>query len=962
MNSYSEEPLDPHAGGLNAKDLVAKGQEASKISDWETAAEFFFAASQISKSTFHAVSYVNALLKLGRTDAALQACDTLPGLIEPQAQQRSAELKLRVLLSANDFMAMIDLLGTIRFGDVPLQLLSRLTVEGLKAGPLKSAEVMRKHIAAAGSEEDQLLFEARVADADGRNDDAIGYFECLEKTGDEKYFPFARLQLARIASRSGDRAAASLRWTQVLEQDADHIEALRFFIDDAIQQGEFGRAQELLIKAREQLGVADAILLEARILGDSDRAVALLFEAARSAPDNLDVRIALARVQLRQADLTAALRTLDDCSLIWPDDLRVNKARLKWLEISGAPFDACLKQAQCALEIAPSDEKLLQSVGNLLTRLGRRAEALRHYLTATDIAKSSGSFFWRKAAELLVEESRDEEAKALAQRACDRLGTDTPRSMVNSAEVLFAVRRPQEALDFVETALKMEPGFSPALRLAGEVELAIGRDSNARGYLDALDIKEPAKRRSAVADTMARCMAAQKIPFGDGAKDAPHNLFPERMFHHLAQTSVPDFETPRDGILHIGAGLAAGGAERQLSYALEALGRSDIPSRRPQLALRGIDPTKGNDFYLDDVLATGADLTVIGDLATTGEAREILARRPEYSQVVRCFSAMPAELSDVSIPLLAHLLVARPKIVHLWQDSICASAGLAAMAAGVPSIILSFRSTTPVEVQRSRRYLREGFVACNAYSGVVRMINNSAAGAREYEDWLGLDRGKIGVIHNGYDFDRISARSETADPAKLRAQLGIPNDGLLVGWVARFAKEKRPELWIDTVAEAVKQNDRIYGVMIGEGPKWQQISEMVAERRLGDRIKLLGRKSPVEPWLRTLDLFFLSSLREGLPNVLLEAQSLGVPVATMQAGGSAETLPGPEASILLPDANPKELAQLLLAGVGNAAWRKTAGARASEFVRSRFSLAKTCGALMTLYDEIERDLEARQIR
>ncbi len=51
-----------------------------------------------------------------------------------------------------------------------------------------------------------------------------------------------------------------------------------------------------------------------------------------------------------------------------------------------------------------------------------------------------------------------------------------------------------------------------------------------------------------------------------------------------------------------------------------------------------------------------------------------------------------------------------------------------------------------------------------------------------------------------------------------------------------------------------------------------------------------GRKSPVEPWIAAVDAMLLASEVEGLPNVLLKAQALGVPVVTTKAGGSGEAV------------------------------------------------------------------------
>jgi glycosyltransferase involved in cell wall biosynthesis/tetratricopeptide (TPR) repeat protein len=938
------------------QNLVAAGVEASESGHWAAAADLFLQTFTLSRQPHHATRYISALLKADQGKAALKACDTLPVLETEEAIAKRADQKMRAMVATGDLEAAQDYLAIIAPGTYKVSFLMSLVRSLQSIGLAVNADILRPHFQAVGDESEICVFELSLGLATGDERIALALYDRLVALGVEPHAGAARVQRARIIAKQGDRAAAAVAWGRVLKHDPGHVEATRFSINDAVQQGQLGRAQMLLDQVKHALSDADIVLLQALTLRDGWEVVELLQSAVDRSPDNFDLRMALVETLLRLRDLPRSRETLEAALQANPEDIAVNKAFIKWLGLSDAPLKTQLRQAKKTLALDLVDHDSQQMVGVLLTRMGRRADALRHFLSAIETPGAPATL-WRKAAELLVEESCFEDAIALAERAQSELGSDTPQKLVDDAHIYFAARQAKDAMRLIERALTAQPDFAPALRLASEVELNQGRDAAAARFLERLDDQAPAKRRSFLADNMARCTAAAMYPRGPGDEDAPHNLFPERMFHHVARSALIDRDPARQGILHVGATLAAGGAERQLSYALDTLRRSGNPARRPQLALRGIAAEKGNDFYLEDVKATGAEVTVLKDLVTSGAARRFLAHRTDCGQILRGFSAMSAEVSDVTLPLLAFFLKTRPKIVHLWQDSICVSGGLAAMAAGVPGIVLSLRSTTPVEVQRSRRHLREGFLACTEYRGAVRLINNSAAGARDYEGWLELEEDRVGVIWNGYDFDRIAARAATKAPMDIRAEIGVPQDALLIGNVIRFASEKRPELWIDTVAEAIAHDDRIYGLLVGDGPKWQSLFEMVKRRGLSDRIKMVGRQSPVEPWMAAMDLFFLSSYREGLPNVLIEAQALGIPVATMNVGGTAETLPGPEASLLLPEVPPAELAKMLLKAVGDADWRKAAGQRAQAFVHGQFSLEATGSALMRLYDDMDAEIE-----
>ena len=67
-----------------------------------------------------------------------------------------------------------------------------------------------------------------------------------------------------------------------------------------------------------------------------------------------------------------------------------------------------------------------------------------------------------------------------------------------------------------------------------------------------------------------------------------------------------------------------------------------------------------------------------------------------------------------------------------------------------------------------------------------------------------------------------------------------------------------------------------HAVLVGDGPMLDLIKSWVAEAGLATRIHFVGTQSPIEPWIRAMSVLFLSSLTEGLPDVILiQAQALG---------------------------------------------------------------------------------------
>src|SRR5262249_45294214 len=173
-------------------------------------------------------------------------------------------------------------------------------------------------------------------------------------------------------------------------------------------------------------------------------------------------------------------------------------------------------------------------------------------------------------------------------------------------------------------------------------------------------------------------------------------------------------------------------------------------------------------------------------------------------------------------------------VVHLWQDSVCVASGVAAVLAGVPRVVLSTRSTRPVERQRARRYLEPGFRALLAHPA-VSLINNSRNGARDYEGWLGLPAQSVEVIHNGYDFDAIRSRIDDDHSRDIRRELGIPADAPVLGGVMRCSFEKRPELWTEVAIAVAQAIPQAHGMLVGDGPMLEQIRSRVSECGLAGR-------------------------------------------------------------------------------------------------------------------------------
>jgi len=126
--------------------------------------------------------------------------------------------------------------------------------------------------------------------------------------------------------------------------------------------------------------------------------------------------------------------------------------------------------------------------------------------------------------------------------------------------------------------------------------------------------------------------------------------------------------------------------------------------------------------------------------------------------------------------------------------------------------------------------------------------------------------------------------------AKVRAELGIPEDGFIVGFLGRLHPAKNPDMLVRAFRAAAGANTWL--VMAGEGDLRPVVEAAAAG---ADNIRLLGYRTDVARLYQAYDLLAFPSREEQMPMVLLEAMAAGLPIVATRIDGPAEFLPEPEA-------------------------------------------------------------------
>jgi sugar transferase (PEP-CTERM/EpsH1 system associated) len=150
-------------------------------------------------------------------------------------------------------------------------------------------------------------------------------------------------------------------------------------------------------------------------------------------------------------------------------------------------------------------------------------------------------------------------------------------------------------------------------------------------------------------------------------------------------------------------------------------------------------------------------------------------------------------------------------------------------------------------------------------------------------DDIGVPAERVRQIYNGVDTEHFYPRKRVASNQRR---------GLIVGTVGRLQAVKDQVSLVKGFAAAVQQapgdmrDARL--VIVGDGPFRSVIDNAIAETSLQSRVELLGRRNDIPDILRSLDIFVLPSLAEGISNTVLEAMATGLPVVATRVGGNAD--------------------------------------------------------------------------
>ncbi len=350
--------------------------------------------------------------------------------------------------------------------------------------------------------------------------------------------------------------------------------------------------------------------------------------------------------------------------------------------------------------------------------------------------------------------------------------------------------------------------------------------------------------------------------------------------------------------------------------------------------------------------ARGLDLTFVA----TGGGQLEAEFRDSGAEFVRLERRLPVDL-DLAARLGRVIEERGVEVVHCHQAVEALHALLATRGSDVRRVLSFHLLEADAKNRLALRFLVPRMDACVAVSRDLLARLSAEAG---YETGA-----RFHVVHNGVDAKRLMP----ARARGLRAELGLTDRELLLGMVGNFYPDGRKDPL--TACRALPQLfERVpaarfvfVGARVEGAPQlFDECVRFCRDARIDDRVHFLGARADVPELLAALDVFVLSSRREGFGIAAVEAMLAGVPAVLSDIGPLREVSGGGDYAALFRAGSPEDLAQRLTELARESGQRARLAARAREWATRQFGIEAHIAALLRLYESLTDGLTARAAR
>jgi len=191
--------------------------------------------------------------------------------------------------------------------------------------------------------------------------------------------------------------------------------------------------------------------------------------------------------------------------------------------------------------------------------------------------------------------------------------------------------------------------------------------------------------------------------------------------------------------------------------------------------------------------------------------------------------------------------------------------------------------------------------------------------------------------------------------AKIKESLNINSQEKVIGYVGRLEPIKGPQFFVEAARLCLENNLLQRFILVGEGSLRKELEEKVSFWGLKEKIVFVGWRDDIADIMSIMDILVLPSLNEAVGIVLLEAQSLGIPVVASEVGGIPEMIRDGQTGILVWPGEPAALALAINNLLFDPERLRSMSAAGKNWVKDRFKAEDMVRKISAIYQELLKE-------
>lgn len=215
----------------------------------------------------------------------------------------------------------------------------------------------------------------------------------------------------------------------------------------------------------------------------------------------------------------------------------------------------------------------------------------------------------------------------------------------------------------------------------------------------------------------------------------------------------------------------------------------------------------------------------------------------------------------------------------------------------------------------------------------------------------GIADHRIDVIQNAILLDRfVPNRGDQ----RMRETLGLCRDQVVIANIGRLSPEKGQLPFLQAARVLVADHPDLRFVLVGVGPDEQSLRRFVSESGLDQVVQFAGFREDMASLYNSVDLVVQSSYTEGMPNVILEALLMSVPVIATDVGGTSEVVEHRKSGILIPPGDVHALVEAIRDFLRNRHRHAAMAGHGRQRMTEKFNHRDRVRRLRSVYDRVLR--------